>query len=426
MSSLLVRNVLLEGEPSNIFCEDGRIAGIGPEREADEVLDGRGMIVHPPLLNSHTHSAMTLFRGNGDDLPLMEWLTKRVWPYEEEITGEEVYWGARLACLEMIRNGIIFFNDMYWNWHSVARAVEDSGMRACLSAVFIDFGDPKKAAEQIALNERLFEESKEYSSKISFAVAPHAIYTVSEESLRWASDFTREHELILHIHLSETEKEVRDCHDKHGCSPVEYAHRLGMISERLVAAHTIWLSDEDIELLGRHRVLCAHNPVSNMKLAVGGVYPYNKLQAAGAVTALGTDGAGTNNNLDLFEEMKVAALLQKFHEGDPTALPAEEALAMAVDNPAKTFGLTGKSITVGREADFILIDTSLPEMNPIHNIASNLVYSANGYVVNSVVCDGRVVMRHRKIEGEEEIVAGASEAALGMFSRVDKRKGLRA
>jgi 5-methylthioadenosine/S-adenosylhomocysteine deaminase len=224
---------------------------------------------------------------------------------------------------------------------------------------------------------------------------------------------------VLHIHVSETESEVESCRAEHGCSPVEYLDRLGALSERTVAAHTVWLSDRDIEILGERRVVCVHNPVSNMKLAVGGVFPYRKLSAAGAVCAIATDGAGSNNSLDLFQELKFATLLQKFHDRDTTTLPAAQALDMALANPAPVFGLPGPKLEVGRAADLILIDTTGPEMHPAHSLISNLVYSATGSVVDSAVCDGRVVMRHREIDGEDEIIAAAGDAAACLFQRVD-------
>jgi len=423
MGTLLIRDVILRGERTNILCADGRITSISAEvQPADKVLDGKGLIAHPPLINAHTHASMTLFRGNGDDLPLMEWLTTRVWPYEQSITYDEVYWGARLAILEMIRAGTVFFNDMYWNFHAVAKAVEDSGVRGMLAAVLIAPNGQGDLAKQVRKNEELFREAKQYSSRVQFAVAPHAIYTVGEEALRWSAEFTREHGLVLHTHLSETEHEVKESYEKHGCSPVEYFERLGMMSPRLVAAHTVWLSERDISILGEHRVVCVHNPVSNMKLAVNGVYPYRKLQAAGAVTAIATDGAGSNNNLDLFEEMKIAALLQKFSDNDPTSLPAQATLDMATCNPAKVFGLDSDPIQVGGLADLILLDTALPEMRPMHDLASHLVYSANGSVVDSVVCDGKVLMEHRTIEGAREVIERAEEAARGMFKRVDDQR----
>ncbi len=419
MKSLLVKNIILDNKTTSIYCEKGKIASIGVERPADTVLDGRGFPVHPPFINSHTHAAMTLFRGNGDDLPLMEWLQTRIWPYEQTIKPEEVYWGTKLAIVEMIHSGITYFVDMYWDFHQVARAVEEMGIRACLSAVFIDFDQPEFARQQRETNERLFSEMGRYSDHVTFAIAPHAIYTVSEESLLWAGEFTRRHNLYLHTHLSETQKEVQDCRDAHGCTPVEYLHRLNLLSDRLVAAHTVILTERDIELLGSHRVLCVHNPVSNMKLAVGGVYPYRKLKESGAIPALATDGAGSNNNLDILEDMKIAALLQKHHQQDPTALPAPEVMQMATTNPAHFFKYPCDTIHLGGPADFILLNTHRPEMIPMHNLVSHLVYSANSSVVDSVVCDGKVLMEHGVIEGEEEILMKAAEAAKQMFGRVD-------
>jgi 5-methylthioadenosine/S-adenosylhomocysteine deaminase len=443
---LKIKNVVLDGDRATIHCEQGRISAIergggvpgeggpGPEggptshpktadenaqagpHPAAEVLDGRGCVAHPPLINAHTHAAMTLFRGNGDDLPLMEWLEKRVWPYERRLTAEDVYAGTRLAILEMIRSGTVFFNDMYWDFAAAAAAVEEMGVRACLSRVLIDFGSSKTADSMRREIEHTHADASALSNRVSHALGPHSIYTVSEASLRWAAGFAREKGLLVHIHVSETEHEVEQCVERHGCTPVEYLDRLGILSERTIAAHTVWLSDSDIALLGERRAVCVHNPVANMKLAVGGVYPHRKLARAGAVCAIGTDGAGSNNNLDLFEELKVAALLQKFHDDDATSLPASEALDMAIANPAEAFGLAGPDLEPGRDADLILIDTSRAQMEPLHSLTSNLVYSAHGDVVDSVVCAGRVLMRHREVEGEGEIVAAAREAASRLFA----------
>lgn len=427
---LKIENVLVGGERSTVRCESGRIAAIepAPVRGRDEpdgrgtsshgvdVLDGRGCIAHAPLINAHTHAAMTLFRGGGDDLPLMEWLEQRVWPYERRLTEEDVYAGTRLAILEMLRSGTVFFNDMYWHFGASATAVEEMGVRACLSRVLIDFGDPARSRELRREIERAHEDARGRSGRVSHAVGPHSVYTVSEDSLRWAAAFAAEHDILLHIHLAENEREVQDCIERHRSTPVEYAERIGLLSERTVAAHTAWLSHADIRVLGERRVVCVHNPVSNMKLAGGGVFPHRRLAGAGAVCAIGTDGAGSNNNLDLFEEMKVAALLQKFHEDDPTALPAAGVLAMATANPADAFGLPKAGLEVGRAADLILIDATRPEMEPGHSLTSDLVYSANGDVVDSAVCAGRVVMRHREVDGQEEIVAAAREAARRLFA----------
>jgi 5-methylthioadenosine/S-adenosylhomocysteine deaminase len=422
MRSLLIRDVMLDGRRTSIYCEDGAITAIGSDlssAEGTDVLDGRGCVALAPLINSHTHAAMTLFRGNGDDLPLMEWLQNRVWPYEQKITEEEIYAGTRLAIVEMVRNGTIFFNDMYWNFHGVARAVEELGVRACVGQVLIDHGDAAAGRAQRSAYEDILDAGRQYSSRVSVAVAPHSVYTVSEESLRWAAELAAAHDCIFHTHVSETESEVTDCLAAHGCTPVEYLDRLGALGERTVAAHTVWLSDHDIELLGQRGVVCVHNPVSNMKLAVGGVFPYSRLSAAGAVCAIATDGAGSNNSLDLFQDLKFAALIQKFHDHDTTALSAPQALAMAIADPAPVFGLAGPTLEVGRAADLILVDTMRPEMQPQHSLASNLVYSATGNVVDSTVCDGRVIMRHREIRGEAEIISAATEAAERLFERVD-------
>ena len=397
MANLLIKNAVLDGKQVNIVCDGGRITSIGPDTpQADTVIDAYGMIAFPPMINSHTHSSMTLFRGNGDDLPLMEWLTKRVWPYEAGIQKEEIYWGAKLAILEMIRSGTVFFNDMYWDFPTIARAVDEMGIRALVATAIIEIEGGVTLEDQIKKNEDMFAASKDFSARVNCAVGPHSIYTVSEKGLRWAKEFADEHNLVLHTHLAETELEVKNCYAEHDCSPTEYLDKLGIIDDRFVAAHTVWLSDSDIATLGSKKAVCVHNPVSNMKLAVNGVYPYRKLRDAGAVTAIATDGAGSNNNLDIFEEMKIAALLQKFADNDQTSLPAAENLAMATKNPAHVFGLEGE-IRVGGLADFILLDTSLPEMNPPHDLASHLVYAANGNVVDTVVCDGKVLMNHRVV-----------------------------
>jgi 5-methylthioadenosine/S-adenosylhomocysteine deaminase len=425
LGSLVVENAVLGGRTVSIHCADGAIADIrddgaelpASQRGAVDRLDGRGCLVAPGLINAHTHAAMTLFRGRADDLPLMEWLERHIWPYEEVMTEDEVYAGARLGILEMVRNGTTFFNDMYWCSRGTARAAVEMGIRACIGEVFID--GPADANRRRRLEiERLLDELEGGSSRVSLSVDPHAVYTVSEDSLRWAGELAAGRGLILHIHVAETEAEGQRCLAEHGCTPVAYLGRLGLLGERTVAGHTVWLSDDDVALLGERRVVCVHNPVSNMKLAVGAVYPYRRLASAGAVCAIGTDGAASNNCLDLFRDMKIAALLQKFDTNDPAALTAAETLAMGTMNPAPAFGLTGAEIEVGRAADFILIDGERPELSPSHSLTSDLVYSASGDVVDSVVCDGRVIMRHREIAGEEEILAEARQAARALFARL--------
>jgi 5-methylthioadenosine/S-adenosylhomocysteine deaminase len=425
LGSLIVENAVLGGRKVSIHCAGGVItdirddAGVGDVEQpgATDRLDAAACLVAPGLINAHTHAAMTLFRGRADDLPLLEWLQSHIWPYEQLMTEDDVYAGARLGILEMVRNGTTFFNDMYWCSRATLRAAVDMGIRACVGEVFIDGAAGEIRGRRLEI-ERMLDELQGSSSRVSLSVDPHAIYTVSENSLRWAGELAADRGLTLHIHLAETEAEGERCLAEHGCSPVAYLDRLGLLSDHTVTAHTVWLSDEDVALLGERRVVCVHNPVSNMKLAVGAVYPYRKLASAGAVCAIGTDGAASNNSLDLFRDMKMAALLQKFHANDPAALTAADALAMGTTNPGPVFGLPGPEIEVGRAADFILINAERPELAPSHSLTSDLVYTASGDVVDSVVCDGRVIMRHRAIAHEQEILADARRAARALFARL--------
>ena len=412
--SLLLKNVLLNGEPVEILLAQGRIAKIAPSDAAlaaDEVLDGGGMAVVPGLYNGHSHAAMTLFRGYADDMELYTWLTTRIWPLEARLDEELVYHGARLACLEMIKSGTVFFNDMYWHVHGTVRAADEMGLRAALNAVMIDLNDPERYRKQVEDNTRLYEESRSFNDRLQFLLGPHAIYTVSEKGLAWVRDFAAEHNLLIHMHLSETAKEVADCIKEHGLRPVHYLERVGLLSERLVAVHAAWVDEEEVSLLEKHRVRVVHNPISNMKLAVGRSFPYRYFTDHGVLTGLGTDGCASNNNLDMFETMKFSALLQKFTTDDPTIQPAAEAWAMATVNGARIFGLDGGEIAEGRLADLLLIDTARPELTPGHNLISDLVYAASGAVVDTTIVAGRVLMRHRRVEGEAEIIAAARAAA---------------
>ena len=217
--TMLIKDVLVDGRKTSILIEGNRIASIGGSDKTGKVLDASGMAALPGFVNCHTHAAMTLMRGYADDLPMREWLEGKIWPLEARLTEDDVYWGSRLACLEMIKTGTTCFNDMYWHWHGTARAVKDAGIRAWISAVFVDMDDKEKAAEQTALNRRLHSESREYPDRVRFALGPHALYSVSRESLEWARDFSEKHSVPIHFHLSETEKEVRDCIRKHGKRP---------------------------------------------------------------------------------------------------------------------------------------------------------------------------------------------------------------
>lgn len=420
--TILIKGASLNGMIKDIYIENNLISAIQDSIDlpTETILSGAGKAVIPSFINGHTHAAMTLLRGYADDMHLQEWLEKKIWVLEAKMTEQDIYWGAKLACLEMIKTGTTFFNDMYWFWKGTARAVQEMGIRAAISAVFIDFFSQEKARKQKALNEELFKESKQFSPRIHFTLGPHAIYTVSEESLRWAADFSRKNDLLLHIHLSETKKEVDDCVQKHGARPVEYLEKIGFLGPNVIACHGVWLSQKEIRMMKRHAVKAAHIPVSNMKLAVGGVFPYEQFREAGVTTCLGTDGCSSNNNLDMLETIKFACLLQKHDRSDSTALPAREAFEMATTQGAKVFGLNCGKIEVGSLADIALVDLIRPELTPHFDLYSDLAYAANGSCVDTVICNGKVLMRGRRVEGEEEVMEGARRAAFDLLKRASQ------
>ncbi len=415
--SLLIKNAILNGQNTDLYIKKNLIDEIASniDRDAD-VVDAGGKILLPGLMNGHTHAAMTLLRGVGDDMPLFDWLNDTIWPIETTMTEEDVYWGTKLACLEMIRCGTTFFNDMYWYWSGSARAVNDMGLRASLSGVLIDLFDAEKAAQQQKSIEEEFELSKTYPGRISYCIGPHAIYTVSADSLRWAYAFAKSKNLNLHLHVSETEKEVVDCLEQHGLRPVEYLEKIGVLGDNVSIAHAIWLSNAEMEILHRHDVGIVTNPCANMKLSAG-VFPFTQVRELGIAIGIGTDGVASNNNFDLFEEMKFTALAEKSRTGDPTTAAADVIFDCATRNTASIFSLNCGAVKEGKLADLILIDSHMPTMVPGHNLASDLVYAANGSVVDTVICDGKVLMEDRSIEGEEEIIARAKEVATGLINR---------
>ncbi|MEA3514411.1 MAG: amidohydrolase [Nanoarchaeota archaeon] len=422
--SIIIKNAELNNRIKDIFIEDNKITEISNNinTEADHKIDGKDKAVLPGLYNSHTHAAMTLFRGYADDIPLNEWLTQKIWPNEAKLTEKEVYLGTKLACLEMIKSGTIFFNDMYWHLPDSFRAVEEMGLRAALSSVLIDNFDKDKAEEQKARIKREFSRFHNTSERITFALGPHAIYTVSEEYLRWLNDFAEKKNILIHMHLSETEKEVKDCIAKHKIRPVEYLDNIGLLSSNFIACHSVWLNDNEINLLAKNNANLVHNPVSNMKLAVGRTFRYQDIINKGINVTIGTDGCASNNNLDMFEEMKFAALLQKFTCNDSGLMPACTALNLATRNAAKAFNIDGGIIEEGKLADMILIDLKKPELVPHHNLISNLVYSANGSCVDTTICNGKVLMRDRIVEGEDKIIEEAQKLAKEFFYKSVSKK----
>jgi 5-methylthioadenosine/S-adenosylhomocysteine deaminase len=407
---LTVSGAVLDGETVGLRCEDGLIAALGPEvvaRLGDERIDADGAPLVAPLVNGHTHAAMTLFRGSGGDLPLMPWLEEKIWPVEARLDEEDVYWGARLACAEMIRTGTTRFWDMYWHPQATARAVADAGTKATIGAPLFDADGDAEGMRETAL--RSLDRLADRGGGVAPALAPHSIYTVSEGSLRWIAELSAERRLPIQIHLAETEQEVSDCVANHGLRPAAYLDSLGMLSERTVLAHGVWLDAAELELIAARGCTVVTNPAANMKLAVGGVFPYPAAREAGIAVGLGSDGAGSNDSLDLLAELKLFALAQKHAAADPTAIAAAEAWAVATGAQAPLLG-AGEPLRVGGPADFLLLRPRSPELG-IGELASDLVYAASGSVVETTVVDGRVLMRGGEVPGLEEIVARAAERA---------------
>ena len=419
---LTVTAAVLDGETVGLRCVDGTIAAIGPDVTAepgDETIEAAGAPLVAPLVNGHTHAAMTLFRGFGGELPLMRWLQEVVWPIEAKLEAEDVYWGVRLACAEMIRTGTTRFWDMYWHPEATARAVRDAGLRATIGGPLFDADGKTAAMQETALGN--LEQLDEFGPEIDSALAPHAIYTVSEELLRWTAELSAERRISVQIHLSETEKEVSDCLERHGLRPAAYLDRVGMLSERTVLAHGVWLDQGELELIAERGCTVVANPVANMKLAVGRVFPYLAARNAGVAVGLGTDGPGSNDSLDLLADLKVFALAQRHASGDPTVLPAEEAWRIATGaNAPYLQGATNETNVlhvrhaersfraIGEPADFLLLRTGSPELS-LGDLHSDLVYAASGSIVDTTVVGGKVLMRGGEVPGVEEIVTRAVE-----------------
>ena len=423
-NTILIKNALIlnlnnfENKKQSLLIKGNLIAEIADEIDeagVEKIIDADGKILLPGLINTHTHLSMTLFRGLADDLSLDSWLNDHIWPMEANLNGDYCYIGALLGAIEMIKSGTTTFSDMYFYMEDVARAVEDAGIRAVLSYGMIDFGDAERRENEINQNMTLFNSCNGMANgRIKVFLGPHSPYTASEDLLKKVRELADEYNMGIHIHVSETQKEINDSLDEKGLRPFEYLEKIGFLGPDVVAAHCVWLSDEEIEIIKKHGVKVSHNPCSNMKLA-SGVSPVSKLIENDICVSIGTDGASSNNNLDLIEELKTASLLQKVSTLDPKVLSSDEAIEMATIKGAETLGLSDEigSIEVGKKADIILIDTNAANMTPdSSSLSSNVIYSANGSNVDTTICDGKILMENKKLTelDENEIYAKARQA----------------
>lgn len=433
MKNLLIKNTMvlpMDGREQekkyfsgDIAIEGNVIKEVGlnlTEKYSDyEVIDGKDTLTMPGLINCHTHAAMVLLRSYADDMELMDWLKNAIWPREAHLNADDIYWGTMLAILEMIKSGTTTFADMYFFMDQVARAVEETGIRASLCKGMIGVGE--KGENDLNVSEELV---KEYHGKadgrINCFLGPHAPYTCPPDYLKRVIELSDKLGVGIHIHLSETLTEVANIEKQYGLRPVQLMESIGLFENRhVVAAHCVALSEKDIEILAKHQVGIAHNPESNMKLA-SGVAPIPELLRKGALVGIGTDGASSNNNLDMFGEMRSCALLHKVTEMNPTVIPAYSVLEMATINGAKVLGLNNVGeIKEGNKADLIMIDLHKAHLTPLHDLAANLVYSAHGSDVKNVIIDGKLIMKDQEILSfdEERVLHEAQRLGQDLIKR---------
>ncbi len=383
---------------------------VPPDFSSANTIDAKGKLVMPGLINTHTHAAMSLLRNYADDMPLEKWLFEKMFPTEDKFTGEDVYWGAMLSIVEMIRTGTTTFADMYFFMEEVARAVEETGIRANLSRGLQCFDEQFDAETDKRLNEakELFNNwNGKADGRIRVYLGPHSIYTCVPDYLREAANLAKELGTGIHIHLLETQKEAKDSIRNFGCTGVEHCLKLGVFDVPVIAAHCVHLSDNDLEILVKKKVSAAHNPGSNLKLG-SGIARLPEMLSKGLNVCLGTDGAASNNNLDMFEEIRLSGLISKGFHLNPTLIDANEAVRMAVSNGAKALGIQDEVgvIRAGMKADLMIVDTNRVNYIPKNNVVSALAYSSNSLDVETVIVNGKVLMEGGQLKtiDEEKVI----------------------
>lgn len=395
-----------------IYLENNRILAVGdeiPDFEADKMIDAKGMIAMPGLINAHTHLGMSLFRNYADDMPLEEWLEDKCWPLEAKLTDEDIYIASLLSMAELISTGTTTFVDMYYEMHRVAQAALEIGIRGVLTRGITD-GD--KMEDKFIEVEKLIQDWHDAHGMLMVMTAPHAVYTCSPETIRRLSHLAHQYRLGLHTHANETETETRNALDQYGLTPIGHLAQCGAFDVPAIAAHCVTANAQDIRILKEKGVSVVHNPSSNMKLA-SGLAPIQEMLDAGVNVCLGTDGPASNNMLDMFMEMREASLIAKVRTLNPTLLPAYTVLEMATVNGAKAIGRDdlGK-LAPGMTADLILIDRKGIHHSPYNNLYSELVYSTHGTDVSTVIIDGEIVMQDKVFENIDiDLIQSKAESA---------------
>ena len=413
---ILLKNILAvlpEGEKdvikeTDLYIEGDKITGIGTKPEGflpDKVIDGKDRLVIPGLINCHTHSYMSFMRNVADDLSFMDWLFRTIDPIEQQMTDEDTYWGACLAIIEMMKSGTTCFNDMQMNIHQTTRAVKESGMRAVICRGLIGSGDNE--AGQIRLKQAYEErDGARDCDRLTFMLGPHAPYTCDDAFMRIVSEEAKKNHMGIHVHLSESESEIEQIKEKYGCSPIEMADKNGLFDVPAIAAHCVQITERDMEILKEKNVSVVTNPASNMKLG-NGFAPVPAMLEKGINVCLGTDGAASNNSLNLFHELSLLTLIHKGVKKTPQCISAAEGFRIATINGAKALSLSEitRSLEVGKKPDLAILNLNTPSLTPRNNLIAGLSYSANGSEVETVIIDGKVTMENRKVLTlDEELV----------------------
>ena len=411
--NILLKNMLVllpEGDrdvikQTDVYISGNRIAAVGEAPagfKAEKKIDGTNKLAIPGLINCHTHSYMSFMRNVADDLSFMDWLFGTIDPIEQQMTDEDAYWGAMLAIIEMIKSGTTCFNDMQMNIMQTTRAVKETGIRACICRGLVGHGNDEAGSTRLA---QAFKEADAFKDcdRLHFLLGPHAPYTCDGDFMRIVSDEAKKHDMRIHVHLSESLSEIEGVKKDYGCSPIEMAERYGLFDVPCIAAHCVQIDDNDISILKKHNVSVATNPASNMKLG-NGFAPVKKLLDAGVNVCLGTDGAASNNSLNMFHELSLLTLIHKGTGRTPQCVSAREGIRIATVNGARALGLENEigTIEAGKKADIAILDLNNPSLVPQNNLIAALSYSANGSEVDTVIIDGNIVMEGRTLTTVDE------------------------
>ena len=424
---ILLKNILAvlpEGDKdvvkeTDIYIEGSRIAGIGREPvnfSPDKVIDGKDRLAIPGLINCHTHSYMSFMRNVADDLSFMDWLFGSIDPIEQQMTDEDAYWGACLAIIEIMKSGTTCFNDMQMNIHQTTRAVKESGMRAVICRGLVGSGDDEAGRSRLkqAYEER---DAAKDCDRLTFMLGPHAPYTCDDAYMRVVSEEAKKNNMSIHVHLSESESEIQQIKEKYGCSPIEMADKNGLFNVPAIAAHCVQITESDMDILKEKNVSVVTNPASNMKLG-NGFAPVPAMLEKGINVCLGTDGAASNNSLNMFHELSLLTLIHKGVKKTPQCVSARQGFRIATINGAKAIGLSKEtgSLEEGKKADIAILNLNAPSLTPRNNLLAGLSYSANGSEVETVIIDGKITMEGRKIltMDEELVYAKVNEIIVRM------------